>query len=132
MEPSSGCLCSREQRSRSAGPDHGVACPATRLVAFGGADEHHWIVDMRRLARDQALRACCGLAAATYRRELLHDLGTCDEPRHRAERLTSKVQVQPGQDDALSPVGQPVNECDQVGVEELSLVDGHYLRIGLE
>ena len=76
------------------------------------------------LALPEALSVDCRLAADhTDGRELGHLICECHEVGDGAKRFVGKGGVQSGEDDALAEMDEFKGERDDVGIEELNLVD---------
>ena len=110
-------------------PRHLVAVAAAGFVALAPAHHDRGGVVPGRLAVEQTLVAAGGVAADDADRlQLVHHLGDRHQVAHRAEWLAAEVGVGPGQDHPHAPAGEQRGHGDDVGVEELGLVDGDELR----
>ena len=59
----------------------------------------------------------------------MHEVGGCDQRRHRAERLAAEVEVEDGGHDPYAPPSRSVAaRLDGVAGQELRLVDRDQLR----
>ena len=101
-----------------------IAGAAARLVRVERADLDRRPVERCGLAVDEPLRARRGAAAAMADGlQLVDELGHAEEQRHRPERLAAEVAVQARGDDPLAPEHHLLNRVDDLGLEELRLVD---------
>src|SRR5581483_5394897 len=101
-----------------------MARAAARLVRVERADDDRLAVRRRGEAVHEALRHRRRTAAAVADGlELVHELGPGEQLGHGAERKPAKVLVEPGDDDALAALDQPLDHADDLEVEELHLVD---------
>ena len=103
------------------------AAAAARLVSALRADEH------ALAAGDKALRVIGRGAAHHADGQGLGDVfGDGEELRHRLERLSEVVLIEPGHDDAFSLVRERVADGRQFRIEELALVDPYDLGVGCD
>src|SRR5438067_7063943 len=111
-------------------PRDGVTRPAARLVGLLGADDDDRVVEVRGHAVHDALGARRGLAADDADRlELVDALREREQHRHGAERLAAEVEIEAGADHAPAVSDERADDADDVGVEELDLVDADDARL---
>src|SRR6266852_5777884 len=102
-----------------------MAVPASRLIRFPSPNHDDRTVPQRGLAVDEPLIPGCRTPAHhADRLELVDDLGDAHEDWHRTERQAPEIEVGARENDAYSPVGEPVRKIDDAVVQELRLVDG--------
>ena len=101
-----------------------VARAAARLVLLERADDDRRAVGGSGRAVDEPLRHRRRAAAAVADRlQLVDELGAAEELGHRAEREAAEVLVEPAGDDALPRLDEAVEDEQDLGREELNLVD---------
>jgi len=104
-----------------------VAAAAARLVEIDAADDH------ASGAALLAIGAVGGPPAHHADGERLGDvLGDGEQVRHGLEGAPRVVLIEAGDDDALAAPRQPLAHPDQVGPEELALVDADDLGVARE
>ena len=85
--------------------------------------EHHLFVSLHDAVTDMGK-----IAAADTDGVYLRDIfGNGAQSRHRTERHTFEIHVEPGNDDALAPIGQSVAHLHQPFVEKLRLVYAYHI-----
>jgi hypothetical protein len=97
---------------------------AAGFIQLGCANDHHGIVITGWFAIDQSLGAG-GFVAADHAdgMQLVDALGVGHQRRHGTERLTAKVLIEAGNQDADPARGQLVGELDNFRIEELCLIN---------
>src|SRR5438445_7122889 len=102
-----------------------MAMATTRLIRLPSPNHDDRTVPQCRLPVDEPLIPGSRTPAHhADRLELVDDLGDAHEDWHRTERQAPEIDVGACENDAHSPVGQPVRQIDDAVVQELSLVDG--------
>src|SRR5690348_18393559 len=101
-----------------------MAGPASRFVCLRASDHDRRRVVARWSARNESLISARRIAALHADRvQLVYDLGNRQELWHGAKRLTAKVGVRAGDDDANAAIGKRCRERNNRGIEKLCFVD---------
>jgi hypothetical protein len=100
------------------------------FVALGCTYHHHRVVISRWTPIDDALSTRRWSATYhAYRGQLCHFFRKRKQFRHRPERLTTKVLVEPSEDDANALARKIFCNLDNPGFEELHLIDANYFHL---
>src|SRR5262249_50905381 len=103
------------------------ASAATGFVSVGGADHYAFAT------RDQPLSISRRTTATDTDRPRLGDVfRDSQKKRHRLERSSEIIHVQPGDDHSFALIRQNVRYSYQVLVEELSFINAHYVSVNFD
>jgi hypothetical protein len=104
-----------------------MALAAARLIYFGRANKHDWIVCSRRPAVDQSLCAACFFPTDnTDCMKLIDQFRPSHQIRYGAKGHASKISVQTSAYDPFSLFSQPIADDDNIRIKELHFIYRHH------